>query len=54
LSRTGFVQNFDLAPDAQRFAVLMSAEGNAARESQHRIVLNFFDELLRRVPVNGN
>jgi serine/threonine-protein kinase len=54
LARMGFVQNFDLAPDAQRFAVLMSAEGNAARESQHRIVLNFFDDLQRRVPVNGN
>jgi hypothetical protein len=54
LFNTGFVQNVDPAPDARRFAVLMSVEGEAASQPRHRIVLNFFDELRRRVPVNGN
>ncbi len=54
LFNTGFVQNFDPAPDARRFAVLMSAEGEAASQPRHRIVLNFFDELRRRVPLNSN
>jgi serine/threonine-protein kinase len=54
LFNTGFVQNFDPAPGARRFAVLMSAEGAAASQPRHRIVLNFFSELRRLVPVSGN
>jgi hypothetical protein len=50
LFNTGLVQNFDAAPDAKRFAVLMSADGEAASQPSYRIVLNFFDELRRRVP----
>ena len=51
LSDVGLNQNFDLAPDGQRFAVLLAAEdpqqGAAAR--QMILVLNFFDEVRRRV-----
>jgi hypothetical protein len=47
--------NLDLAPDGKRFAVFTMPEGtNAERGSVHfTMVLNFFDELRRRVPV-GN
>jgi hypothetical protein len=52
---TGFVQNFDLAPDGKRFAVLMSAQGAEPRETQRGVmlVLNFFDEVRRRVAAAG-
>jgi serine/threonine protein kinase len=48
---TGLTQNFDLAPDGQRFAVLLAAEGpeHAAAGRQMILVLNFFDEVRRRV-----
>jgi eukaryotic-like serine/threonine-protein kinase len=49
----GLVQNFDLAPDGKRFAVLMSAEGPEPRGTQYRLVLNFFDEVRRRVAAGG-
>ena len=35
LVNMGLTQNFDLAPDGKRFAVLMSAEGTEPRETQH-------------------
>ena len=49
LFNMGLTQNFDLAPDGKRFAVLMSAEGPELRETQHMLVLNFFEEVRRRV-----
>ena len=49
LFHMGLTQNFDLAPDGKRFAVLMSAEGPELRETQHMLVLNFFEEVRRRV-----
>jgi serine/threonine-protein kinase len=51
LFNTGLVQNFSLAPDGKRFAVLMSAESPEVRmtEPQAILMLNFFDEIRRRV-----
>jgi serine/threonine-protein kinase len=48
---TGLTQNFDLAPDGQRFAVVMPADGqeSGATQLQMMLVLNFFDEVRRRV-----
>ena len=44
--------NFDLASDGKRFAVLVAAEGTAKEKppTQVTFLLNFFDELRRRVP----
>jgi serine/threonine-protein kinase len=45
---------YDLAPDGKRFAVVLDAQ--EASESKPitsaTVLLNFFDELRRRVPVN--
>jgi hypothetical protein len=51
LATTGSFPNLDLAPDGKRFVVI--SEGSTAREtaSLHAIfVVNFFDELKRRMP----
>jgi Tol biopolymer transport system component len=54
LFNTGYVQNFDLAPDGKRFAVLLSADGEAQRERPRlMLALNFFDEVRRRVTRGG-
>jgi serine/threonine-protein kinase len=52
---TGLSPNFDLHPDGKRFAVLMAADEDGEQEAPARVtlLLNFFDELLRRVPVGG-
>jgi hypothetical protein len=44
---------WDLAPDGKRVAVLTPVEGAEAPKQEHEVVflLNFFDELKRRVPV---
>jgi Tol biopolymer transport system component len=44
---------WDLAPDGKRVAVLIPAETAEAPKQEHEVVflLNFFDELRRRVPV---
>ena len=46
------VRNFDLARDGKRIAALMPAETPEENGSQSRVMflLNFFDELERRVP----
>jgi serine/threonine protein kinase/WD40 repeat protein len=46
------VQNMDLAPDGKRFAILMAPEASTEQRSPGgvTILLNFFDELRRRVP----
>jgi serine/threonine-protein kinase len=50
LFNTGLVQNFDLAPDGKRFAVLTSAGKPETQEAPRAmLVLNFFDEIRRRV-----
>ena len=50
---TGVYRNFDLAPDGQRFAVLMAPDETGERRAPVQLTLmqNFFDELKRRVPV---
>jgi hypothetical protein len=50
------IENFawvwDLAPDGKRVAVLTPVESAEASKQEHEVVflLNFFDELRRRVP----
>jgi serine/threonine-protein kinase len=48
------IKNVDVAPDGKRIEALMLAEGLETQPSQHQVVfmLNFFDELRRRAPVN--
>jgi serine/threonine protein kinase len=49
----GSVKNIDLAPDGKRIVALMpAAEAKGSQETQNQVVflLNFFDELRRRVP----
>jgi serine/threonine-protein kinase len=54
-SRTGAFSSFDIARDGQRF--LGFASTNVAQEDKSgvrvAVLLNFFDELKRRVPVGG-
>jgi serine/threonine-protein kinase len=52
LADTGVFQNYDIAPDGKRFVVLMPAEGSDKQESQSHVtfLLNFYDELRRRIP----
>ena len=52
---TGLTRNFDLAPAGQRFAVLMPAEGPQPEAIPLRttLILNFFDEVRRRVAAAG-
>jgi len=47
-------RNIDLAPDGKRIVTLMPAsESKGSQEAQHHVVflMNFFDELRRKVPV---
>jgi Tol biopolymer transport system component len=55
LANLGLSVNFDLAPDGKRFAVLMPVESPEPRETQSHVtlVLNFFDEVRRRVAAQG-
>ena len=47
--------SFDVAPDGKRVAALMPVETPEVQQAQNHVVLliNFFDELRRRVPVGG-
>ena len=49
LSDTGFT-NDDLAPDGQRFAIFVRPEAAARDMPRVTFLLNFFDELHRRLP----
>jgi hypothetical protein len=46
---------FALAPDGKRFAVVLNADGTADENTftHLTVLLNFFDELRRRVPAGG-
>lgn len=46
----------DIAPDGKRFAVVLYADGTSQYEPSNSltVLLNFFDELRRRMPVRGN
>jgi serine/threonine-protein kinase len=52
LTNVGLGRNLDIASDGKRFLVVMPAEESEPREMQSHItlVVNFFDELRRRVP----
>jgi protein kinase-like protein/WD40 repeat protein len=43
-------KNYDLAPDGKRFAVFELPEGEQKPETHVTLLLNFFDEVRRRVP----
>jgi serine/threonine-protein kinase len=47
------VMTYDVAPDGKRFAVILYTDGTAEEKpvTQVTFLLNFFDELRRRVPV---
>ena len=49
------IWNLDLAPDGKRFAVFPRPEATGEQKgSVHvTVLLNFFDELRRRVPAGG-
>ena len=49
------VGTYDLAPDGKRFAVVLNADGTAEPKpiTHLTFLLNFFDELRRRVPAPG-
>jgi serine/threonine-protein kinase len=49
----GPAQNCDLAPDDKHFAVVLAADGTAETFAQLTVLLNFFDELRRRLPPGG-
>jgi len=55
LANIGLGMNFDLAPDGKRFVVLMPVESSEPREAQNHVMLvvNFFDEVRRRVAAQG-
>jgi len=55
LANLGLTSNYDLAPDGKRIAALMPAETPEAQQSQNHVILllNFADELQRKVPANG-
>jgi Tol biopolymer transport system component len=42
--------NYDVSPDGQRFLMLKPSEQEAAAPTQINVVLNWFEELKRRVP----
>ena len=49
--RTGVMQNFDLSPDGKRVAMFPQDAAEQQQGSLHvTFLLNFFDELRRRVP----
>jgi len=49
------VGTYDLAPDGKRFAVILNADGTAEPKpiTHLTFLLNFFDELRRRVPLGS-
>jgi hypothetical protein len=42
--------NYDVSPDGQRFLMLKPSEQAQAAPTQINVVLNWFEELKRRVP----
>jgi len=45
------ITNYDVSPDGQRFLMLKPVEQTGAAPAQINVVLNWFEELKRRVPV---
>jgi Tol biopolymer transport system component len=46
----GTTPNYDVSPDGQRFLMIKRSEQEAAAPTQINVVLNWFEELKRRVP----
>ena len=44
------IANYDVSPDGQRFLMLKPSEQAQAAPTQINVVLNWFEELKRRVP----
>jgi serine/threonine-protein kinase len=55
LANTGLTSSFDLAPDGERFAVVLPAENAEPPDtrSHFTLLINFFDEVRRRVAAGG-
>jgi Tol biopolymer transport system component len=55
LADTSIYQNLDITPDGKRFMVLLPAEVAGEQQVQNHVtfLLNFFDELRRRVPTGS-
>jgi len=48
------IRVYDLAPDGKRFAAILYADGTDQKPFTHlTVLLNFFDELKRRLPAGG-
>jgi Tol biopolymer transport system component len=47
------IQNYDVSPDGQRFLMLKSTGSTEAAPTQINVVLNWFEELKRRVPAGA-
>ena len=48
----GSARIYDLAQDGERFAVFEPPEGEQKPETHVNLLLNFFDEVRRRVPAS--
>ena len=44
--------NYDVTPDGQRFVMIKESEEQQEAATQINVVLNWFEELKQRVPVN--
>ena len=51
LPTTGSLPFYDVSPDGQRFLMLKPVESQASAPTQINLVLNWFEELKRKVPV---
>ena len=54
LAYLGGCYPYDLAPDGKRFAVVLNPAGAGDLTDSVTILLNFFDELRRKVPTGRN
>jgi hypothetical protein len=55
IANVGFLGAYDVGPDGKRIAALATAETPTGQNAQSHVIflLNFFDELRRRVTVGG-
>ena len=54
LPTTASLPFYDVSPDGQRFLMLKPVESQASAPTQINVVLNWFEELKRRVPVTSD
>ena len=50
LAHMGFLRNFDVAPDGRRMLALLPLEAQGSSPSRAIFLMNFLDELRRRIP----